>query len=902
MASTYANLQAFLDSCPQNDPYTPIIRRDFRITRDQVAVGDIPCTEPYTQMDPTQVTDELSVLQTLRFMYYMDMGRSGYLPWTTLRLYDWVKSRVSGVNISTPMVGGECCLVINNLTYISVGSLAAIAAADGTSVAVQAYYRQTADGQAASVGLFAHEARHTEGNGYWHVSGCPEFPTTVGCDETYDETNLSPYGIQYYLAKQMLTGGINLGYSCDPTTQAQLGAAFQSLANVYPGRFVTNPPPSLSLPAAPGGACIPASTFTLNSAPSQVSGAGGSLVLGIGASNAQAGWTADSTVPWITPTAGMNSVGSGQAVFSVSPNPDGSARAGTVIAAGVAVSVACASNCTVSTATIIAFGPLSNVTIGSAPFTIGAAASSGLPVSFASTTPAICTVSGPTVTIVGTGTCSITATQAGNAIYSAAMPVTQNFTITGGTSQTIAFGALRKETLGVAPFTISAAASSGLPVSFASTTALVCSVSGSTVTVVSVGTCSIMASQAGNATYAAASSVIQSFPVITASQLIWTLNATFADGGTAAGFFTLDPDGKTFSNWDVSTTGGNASVFFPFEFTPAGSLLSFLSNDPTGLTIAFQSFASFPDPLVGMSEQLDLFADLASPLEGAGGTINISPGAVGESGAISEFSEECLDCHPSRFITSGAVSPGYQVPYIAPGGTVPVYSPVNTIQPGEWVSIYGTNLASSTATWNGDFPTLLGGTSVTIDGTAAYLWYVSPGQINLQAPDDAATGPVPVVVTTSSGTFTSTVTLAQFAPSFLLLDSRHVTGIILRSNVSGAYGGGTYDILGPTGTSLGYPTVAAKAGDIVELFGTGLGPTNPAVLAGQAFTGAAPTTHPVNLLINNVSVTPMWAGLSGAGLYQINLTVPAGLGTGDQALLAIVGGVQTQSGVVVSLQ
>jgi uncharacterized protein (TIGR03437 family) len=239
---------------------------------------------------------------------------------------------------------------------------------------------------------------------------------------------------------------------------------------------------------------------------------------------------------------------------------------------------------------------------------------------------------------------------------------------------------------------------------------------------------------------------------------------------------------------------------------------------------------------------------------------------------------------------------------IAPGGVVPLYSKVTTIQPGEWVSIYGANLASGKTTWNGNFPISLGGSSVTIDGQAAYLIYVSPTQINLQAPDDTATGPVPVIVTTAAGTFTSTVTLAQFAPSLFLLDSVHVDGIILRSDGSGAYGGGTYDILGPTGNSLGYATVAAKAGDSVALFGTGFGPTNPFVPAGQAFSSAAPTTNPVSLLINNVSVTPSFAGLSGAGLDQINLTIPAGLGTGDVPLLAIVGGVQTPSSVVISLQ
>src|SRR5208283_4911637 len=136
-------------------------------------------------------------------------------------------------------------------------------------------------------------------------------------------------------------------------------------------------------------------------------------------------------------------------------------------------------------------------------------------------------------------------------------------------------------------------------------------------------------------------------------------------------------------------------------------------------------------------------------------------------------------------------------------------------------------------------------------------------------------------------------TLAEFSPSFLLFDSTHVAGIILRSNGSGAYGGGTYDVIGPTGNSLGYATVAAKAGDAIELFAVGLGPTNPVVPAGQAYSGAAGTINPVNLLINNASVTPAFAGLSGAGLYEINLIVPAGLGTGDVSLAAAVGGAQT---------
>jgi len=245
-----------------------------------------------------------------------------------------------------------------------------------------------------------------------------------------------------------------------------------------------------------------------------------------------------------------------------------------------------------------------------------------------------------------------------------------------------------------------------------------------------------------------------------------------------------------------------------------------------------------------------------------------------------------------------------QAPSISAGGVVPLFGAVSTIQPGEWVSIYGTNLAAGTALWNGDFPLSLDGTSVEINGKGAYLMFVSPGQINLQAPDDTATGTVSVVVTTAAGSATTTVTLSQFAPSFNLLGAKHVSGIILRPNGSGAYGKGTnsYDILGPTGKSLGYSTVAAQPGDTVELFAVGFGPTTPAVPAGHAFSGAAPVNNPITLYINNAVVKPAFVGLQSAGLYQITLTVPNGLGEGDVPIQAIAGGVQTQPGVLFSLQ
>jgi hypothetical protein len=75
------------------------------------------------------------------------------------------------------------------------------------------------------------------------------------------------------------------------------------------------------------------------------------------------------------------------------------------------------------TAQNISFGTLSNQVYGTAPFIVSATASSRLTVSFASLKTAVCTVSGTTVTLVEAGACTIQATQTGNAIYAAAMPV-----------------------------------------------------------------------------------------------------------------------------------------------------------------------------------------------------------------------------------------------------------------------------------------------------------------------------------------------------------------------------------------------------------------------------------------------------------------------------------------------
>jgi hypothetical protein len=128
-------------------------------------------------------------------------------------------------------------------------------------------------------------------------------------------------------------------------------------------------------------------------------------------------------------------------------------------------------------------------------------------VSYSVTGPA--SLSGSTLTITGAGTVTVTASQAGNTNYAAAVPVTQTIVVSK-TSRTITFHSIANQNQGT-PVTLSASASSGLAVTFTSLTTRVCTVSGDTATLIAAGTCSIQGSQAGNAQYAAANPVTQSF-------------------------------------------------------------------------------------------------------------------------------------------------------------------------------------------------------------------------------------------------------------------------------------------------------------------------------------------------------------------------------------------------------
>ena len=174
------------------------------------------------------------------------------------------------------------------------------------------------------------------------------------------------------------------------------------------------------------------------------------------------------------------------------------------------------------TSQTISFPAVGPFTYGAQPsFGVAATASSGLTVGFTTQTPAKCTVAGTTVTIVEAGTCTIRASQAGDATYNPAPDVDRDVTINKA-DQTIDFGAIAGKTYGNSPFSVSATATSTLPVSFALGAGSVgCSLSGAMVTITAatgIGqSCIIAASQAGSVNYNAAPSVNRQFSIARAN-------------------------------------------------------------------------------------------------------------------------------------------------------------------------------------------------------------------------------------------------------------------------------------------------------------------------------------------------------------------------------------------------
>jgi YVTN family beta-propeller protein len=149
----------------------------------------------------------------------------------------------------------------------------------------------------------------------------------------------------------------------------------------------------------------------------------------------------------------------------------------------------------------ITFDAVADVWIGKKSVLLPVSSSSGLTVAITSSSPTVCTVDGLAVQLVGVGTCALSADQAGDADWLAASKVEKSFKVT---NQIITFAALPDVLLSAGRVTVSASATSTLPVVFASSTPSVCEVAGSTVTLVSFGACTISANQDGGGTDKAA--------------------------------------------------------------------------------------------------------------------------------------------------------------------------------------------------------------------------------------------------------------------------------------------------------------------------------------------------------------------------------------------------------------
>lgn len=250
----------------------------------------------------------------------------------------------------------------------------------------------------------------------------------------------------------------------------------------------------------------------------------------------------------------------------------------------------------------------------------------------------------------------------------------------------------------------------------------------------------------------------------------------------------------------------------------------------------------------------------------------------------------------------------------AGGGNNPVITAVVNgasfqpgIESGSWSTIFGSNLSTTPArTWNpqteiinGVLPTSLDGVSVMVNNKPAAIYYISATQINFQSPDDSSLGPVSVTVTNSNGTSSAAVAqLQRESPGFFMFDPqarKYVAALVANPD-------GTATYLGPPGLfGSGATSRPAKPGEILELYGTGFGPTNPAVPSGEVFTSAAKAMDKVMVTIAGVNATVQFVGITGAGLYQINVVVPLTVSAGDQKIVAIINSTRTPDGAYVTI-
>jgi uncharacterized protein (TIGR03437 family) len=217
-----------------------------------------------------------------------------------------------------------------------------------------------------------------------------------------------------------------------------------------------------------------------------------------------------------------------------------------------------------------------------------------------------------------------------------------------------------------------------------------------------------------------------------------------------------------------------------------------------------------------------------------------------------------------------------------------------------WIEIKGLGLAPSDAssgfTWStasefasGRMPTQLKGVSVKVNGKAAYVYYISPSQVNVLTPLDGTQGPVPLTVTNGSNTSASfSVNMKTAAPAFLLFGaSRYIAS----THANGGY-------LGPVSMSVpGYTFTPAKPDETIVLYGAGFGLPSAALVDGSATQFGTLAAPPV-IRIGGTAATVNFAGVISPDLYQFNVVVPGSAADGDNPVVASYGPYETPAALI----
>jgi uncharacterized protein (TIGR03437 family) len=221
-----------------------------------------------------------------------------------------------------------------------------------------------------------------------------------------------------------------------------------------------------------------------------------------------------------------------------------------------------------------------------------------------------------------------------------------------------------------------------------------------------------------------------------------------------------------------------------------------------------------------------------------------------------------------------------------------------TIASNTWVSIQGTGLAPAgdMRIWqtpdfvNNQMPTNLDGVSATVNGVNAYIYYVSPTQVNILTPPAAISGPVQVVVDNNGAVTAPFSAPAQtLSPSFFVFPGSYVAATHLDGS-----------LIGPPTLYPG-STTPAKPGEIVVIYANGFGTTSKPVVAGSVVQSGTLSPLPV-IKIGGIVATVLSASVVAPGEFQFNVTVPASLADGDQPITATYSGLTTPPGTLLTIQ